>query len=454
MHKKIFISLMTTIVCCLAAATVSAQGWVLQTNPLESDTLSILGKVQFVSSTEGWISEGHGRLLHTTDAGANWSVVTPFPNDTVASMSDPSFTMSWAGQKHGWKMNWMGTSFSDAHGAVIHKTSDGGENWDKVVLSTEAGAMGLQVQFVDTSNGWATVYYSADDSSRTFRSTDGGNSWNPIETAGIFHFLDANNGWAFGAYSIYHYTARTTDGGMDWSFQYVDSIPGAFNAIQFTDLNNGWVVGDSGKIIKTTDGGSNWAQVTNTVIHPASKSKCLYFLNADTGWIGTNDGIPNENPDRIILYTNNGGSSWTKQYLPMAGAVFSIHFWDASNGWYAGEYGDSLSYIGIIGHTTTGGTGVDGQPGSDMLKVESLKVKVAGNIIKYQVPTAGCVSLKIYNLLGQEVCSLASEAKNAGSYEVKWNGNDAENRKVSSGVYIVQLQAGSQTASAKMLVVR
>lgn len=454
MSKKMSVWLMTTIVCFLTAATLSAQGWVLQTNPLEFDTLSILGKVQFVSSTEGWISEGHGRLLHTTNAGANWSVVTPFPNDTVASMSDPSFTMSWADQNHGWKMNWLGTDFSDAHGAVIHKTSDGGDSWEKVILSNEAGAMGLQVQFVDTSNGWATVYYSSGDSGRTMRSTDGGNNWSPIETGGIFCFADANNGWAFGTQGIYHLILNTTNGGTGWSLQYSDSTPGAFSAIQFTDLNNGWVVGDSGKIIKTTDGGTNWTPVANTGIHPASKSKCLFFLNANTGWIGTNDGIQNENPDRIILHTVDGGANWTKQYLPIAGAVFSIHFWDASNGWYAGEYGDSLSYTGIIGHTTTGGTGVAGQPDSDMLKVESLKLKVTGNTIKYQVPTAGRVSLKVYNLLGQEVRSLAGEVKNAGSYEINWNGNDAENRRVSSGIYVVQLLAGSQTASVKIVVVR
>ena len=452
MPRKMYIILLTAIMCCLTAATLSAQGWVLQTNSLGADTG--LGKVQFVSPTEGWISASDGRLLHTTNAGSDWSVVTPFPDDTVSSFSDPCISMSWVNQTHGWKMNWMGTGFSDAHGAVIHKTSDGGENWDKVVLSTEAGAMGLQVQFVDTSNGWASVYFSTGDSAITLRSTDGGNSWNPTETAGIFHFADANNGWAFGTQGIYHFILNTTNGGAGWSLQYADSTPGAFNAIQFTDISNGWVVGDSGKIIKTTDGGSNWTPVTNTGIHPASKSKCLFFLNANTGWIGTNDGIQNENPDRIILYTSDGGSSWTKQYLPIAGAVFSIFFWDASNGWYTGDYSDSLGYSGIIGHTTNGGTGVAGQPGNDMLKVESLKLKVAGNTIKYQVPTAGRVSLKVYNLLGQEVRSLAGEVKNAGSYEIKWNGNDTENRKVSSGVYIVYLQAGGQTASAKILVVR
>lgn len=452
MFKKMSIWLIAAVVCCLTAATVSAQGWVLQTNPLGADTG--LGRVQFVSPTEGWMSASDGRLLHTTNAGTNWSVVTPFPGDTVSSMSDPCVTMSWANQTHGWKMNWLGTGFSDAHGAVIHKTTDGGGTWEKKVLSTEAGAMGLQVQFVDANNGWASIYYLANDSMSTIRSTDGGDTWNPIETMGIFHFVDTNNGWACGSQSIYHYMANTTTGGASWSVQYVDSTAGNFQAIQFTDLNNGWAVGDSGKIIKTTDGGSNWVPVTNTGINPASKSKCLFFLNADTGWIGTNDGIINENPDRIILYTDNGGSSWTKQNLPIAGAVFSIFFWDANNGWYVGEYGDSLSFSGIIAHTTTGGTGVTGKPGNDMLKVESIKLTVAGNKINYQLPQNGVTSLKVYNLLGQEVRSLVNEFKSSGVYSSQWNGCDASNRRVSSGVYIIRLKSGEQSTTAKMVVVR
>jgi len=457
MFKKMFTILILTVVCCLGAATLSAQGWVMQTNPLGADTG--LGKVQFVSPTEGWISASDGRLLHTTNAGTNWSVVTPFPNDTVTSMSDPSITMSWANQTHGWKMNWLGTGFADAHGAVIHKTSNGGGAWEKKVLSTEAGALGLQVQFVDTNNGWASIYYPAKDSLSTdsvstLRSTDGGNSWNPIETMGIFHFIDANNGWACGSQSIYHYVANTTNGGASWSVQYVDSTAGNFQAIQFTDLSNGWAVGDSSKIIKTTDGGINWTPVTNTGINPASKSKCLFFLNADTGWIGTNDGVPDMNPDRIILYTDDGGSSWTKQNLPIAGAVFSIFFWDANNGWYAGEYGDSLSFSGIIAHTTNGGTGVEGKPGNDMLKVESIRLKVAGNIINYQLPQSGVASLKVYNLLGQEVRSLVNEFKSSGAYSSQWNGLDAGSRKVASGVYLIRLESEGRGATAKMVVVR
>lgn len=98
--------------------------------------------------------------------------------------------------------------------------------------------------------------------------------------------------------------------------------------------------------------------------------------------------------------------------------------------------------------------GVEGKTGSDMPKVENLKLKVTGNIIQYQVPQSGMVRLKAYNLLGQEVRSLVGEFKTAGNHEISWNGRDESSRKVSSGVYIVQLQSGNQTASAKMIVVR
>jgi photosystem II stability/assembly factor-like uncharacterized protein len=460
MSQKMSTMLLTAIVCCFAAATVSAQGWVLQTNPLELDTSAILGKVQFVSPTEGWISEGHGRLLHTTNAGADWSVVTPFPDDTVVSVSDPSISMSWVNQTHGWKMNWLGTGFADAHGAVIHKTADGGVTWEKKVLTTETGALGMQVQFVDTSNGWATVYYSAGDSGRTLRSTDGGNSWSPIEPGGIFCFVDPNNGWAFGTLGIYHFILNTTNGGTGWSLQYSDSTPGAFSAIQFTDLNNGWVVGDSGKILHTTNGGSNWSLVTNAGIHPASKSKCLYFLNADTGWIGTNDGEPNNNPARIILHTDDGGSNWTKQTLPIAGAVFSIFFWDANNGWYAGEYGDSLSYSGIIAHTTNGGTAVAGNPVEPFngycfkLGQNAPNPFKQATTINYQLTKSGSVNLTIYNTAGQLVKTLVNAYRQPGSYTVKWDCSGNGNRKVANGVYMVRMESDGRAVTSKMVVVR
>ena len=137
------------------AVSYAQPNWTLHSNPLGD---SALGKIQFVSPTEGWISQSYGHLLHTTNGGSSWTVVTPFPNDTVACMTDPANSMWWVSQTHGWKINWFGTSFSDAHGAVVQKTTDGGATWQKKVLSSAAGDMGFQIQFVDENNGWASVW--------------------------------------------------------------------------------------------------------------------------------------------------------------------------------------------------------------------------------------------------------------------------------------------------------
>ncbi len=72
--------------------------------------------------------------------------------------------------------------------------------------------------------------------------------------------------------------------------------------------------------------------------------------------------------------------------------------------------------------------------------------------IAYQLPTASNVTLKIYNLRGQEIRTLVEEEKPAGYYSIQWDGLDKQGMKVSSGVYIYRITGGSEfTASKKML---
>ncbi|HUI28863.1 MAG TPA: YCF48-related protein [Candidatus Acidoferrales bacterium] len=452
MFKNILSCLIMSFAFLAMTASVEAQSWDYQTNPTigTADTLGG-GKIQFVSSTEGWISLSEGKLLHTTNAGTNWSVVTPFPSDTVWSFSDPSITMSWVSQTHGWKINAIGAGFGDAHGAVIHKTTDGGSTWEKKIISTDSGEVGLQIQFVDDNNGWALIYNLSNGSGSLQKSTDGGDNWTSIasDSVGIFYFVDANNGWTVaGSQDSSMLICHTTNGGVNWVSQYTDRSPGTLNAIQFTDLDNGWVVGDSGKILKTTDGGANWTPITNTGINPLSYSKCLFFLNADTGWIGTNDGIPEHGPDRVILHTTDGGSSWTTSFRDKNNnsAIFSVFFLDANNGWFTGDYG-------LIGHTTNGGTGV----GNDGIKIPdaySLDQNYPNpfnpsTVISYQLSTVSNVTLKVYDVLGREVETLINQRQAAGSHSVTFNAAN-----LPSGVYFYRLQAGSYNLTKKLLLLK
>jgi M6 family metalloprotease-like protein len=70
-------------------------------------------------------------------------------------------------------------------------------------------------------------------------------------------------------------------------------------------------------------------------------------------------------------------------------------------------------------------------------------------IINYQLPMTSYVTLKIYNLLGQEVATLVNEYKKAGSYNAHWNAEG-----FSSGIYFYKMTAGSYTFVNKMLLLR
>jgi hypothetical protein len=69
-------------------------------------------------------------------------------------------------------------------------------------------------------------------------------------------------------------------------------------------------------------------------------------------------------------------------------------------------------------------------------------------IIRYELPRAANVSLKIFNTLGEEVAVLANEQKEAGYYQTTWNAN------VPSGIYFCRLQAGEFLQTKKMILVR
>ena len=463
--KKFFCILCLLVIVFTGKPSEAQTGWSLQNNPLPDGTL--LGKIQFVSPTEGWISANKGDLLHTTDAGATWIRVVPFPEDTVTSPSDLAANMSWVNQTHGWKMNWFGTGMNDAHGAVIHKTTDGGVTWEKQVLSTTEGDVGFQLQFVDENNGWAITHNFSSGNGSFLRTTDGGDNWSPSTGGGIFHFVDANNGWAFFGSGVDgssppFYITHTTNGGSDWELQYTDNTEGSIKIIQFTDLNNGWVIGKKGKIIKTTDGGSNWTPVTNTGINSESYSKCIFFLNATTGWIGTN--IPDQQGDiqRVILHTTDGGSSWTMQNPQISAqeiTVFSIFFWDVNNGWFTGDHcvqncdgPDSLRvYGGTIGHYT-GTTGVEENnniPNEFSLLQNYPNPFNPTTVIEYSIQNVGMVRLTVYDILGQEVATLVNKEQTPGLYEVEFN---AQN--LTSGIYFYRLTVGSFSESKKLLLLR
>jgi hypothetical protein len=122
------------------------------------------------------------------------------------------------------------------------------------------------------------------------------------------------------------------------------------------------------------------------------------------------------------------------------------------------EDGDSLqNYIVMV--EGNGITGIDIKPGAEILKTYTLHQNYPNPFnpstsITYDLSIADNISLKVYDLLGQEVKTLVNGDVSAGSHTVVWNGTNNSGSQVASGIYIYTLQVGSKKLNKRMTLLR
>ncbi len=74
--------------------------------------------------------------------------------------------------------------------------------------------------------------------------------------------------------------------------------------------------------------------------------------------------------------------------------------------------------------------------------------------IEYQLPHQSYIELGIFNLLGQEVKSLIKQEKNAGYFNVNWDGRDSNGRLVNSGIYVLIFKVDEMVQTRKIIVLK
>ncbi len=79
-------------------------------------------------------------------------------------------------------------------------------------------------------------------------------------------------------------------------------------------------------------------------------------------------------------------------------------------------------------------------------------------LIRYHLPAVSsqlsAISLKIYNILGEEVRTLVEKEQVSGYYSVIWDGRDSLGKEVSSGIYLYRLEAGEFRDVRRMVLLR
>ena len=120
------------------------------------------------------------------------------------------------------------------------------------------------------------------------------------------------------------------------------------------------------------------------------------------------------------------------------------------NGWASGDGGTII-------HTTDGGgiVGVEEIKTTSSIPDDYLLFQNYPNpfnpstTIRWQIPKAGFVTLKIYDVLGKEITTLVDEYKPVGEYKIEFNGMD-----LSSGIYFYQLKTGGFIQTKKMILIK
>ncbi|MCK5786595.1 MAG: T9SS type A sorting domain-containing protein, partial [Candidatus Sabulitectum sp.] len=308
--------------------TDGGASWTSQTVPVSASNTGICG-IDFATADIGWavttsLNAG-GPVLYTEDGGASW---------TIQTSSDLHYHRVSVKDENNLAV--VAVRFMSPAEVKVMVTSDGGDSWSSTTLPIDYYT--YAIQYVN-SDIWLGSSYS-----QILHSPDNGTTWNWQNRAPIWKsmsWVDENTGRITSGTDVGTdgYSLLSTDGGSSWSS---DDSPGGAQCF-FIDQDTGWFLweGNSSKVWRTTNGGSDWSMHTITS-GPWIGGFC--FASPDSGWAFGSGGA--------LRFTSNGGVNWTSQSLNTTKYVAAVAFVDTSEGWAAGGYGGSS---GFIRHTTNGG---------------------------------------------------------------------------------------------------
>ena len=376
---------------------------------VQSSTTQNLNSIYFYNHQVGVACGDSGVVLRSIDSGKTWqslqSPVTFNLNDCVL-LTEDCFSA-------------VGDS------ASLIATSDGGSTWFSDQILEVVGDI-YSFSFARRDQEIFISIYGADsqaimDGASTVVSEGCGYIIADVEKRGPGGFwgsymLTDKIGFVAGENSISQPIVGRINNypESNWDFVsfYLDGNEGRATGISFTDSLNGYIsaiVWDGrGAIAKTIDNGDNW---TTTFF-----SKPLHGINfpiSDTGQVGYCVG-----DSGTILKTYNAGETWGNQITGTSENLHKVYFVDSDFGFAVGDNG-------IILRTTDGGGSISSAE-NETTTVNNFELLQnypnpfnPTTKIGFSIANFGLVSLKVYDMLGNEIATLVNEEKPVGSYEVE-----------------------------------
>ena len=405
--------------------TLKAQ-WI-QAKGLNAYSVSSLA----VSGTHIYAGTERNGVFLSTDNGVNWVQITSrltYRLNTIIVFG--------------------GYLFAGSQGGGISRFSDSSSTWEKVnsgltdtVVMVTAFAVNNQGLFAGTLDG-------------LFLSNNNGVTWKPVELGtetnktvlslavqGTNVYVGTNR-YDYNGGGVFH----STDNGQTW--------PVNNNAGPFTSINKLVISGtnilagtyEDGLFI-STDSSKHWSSV-NTGL--TSKDITALYSYNNKFLVG----ISGEDQNFIIYYnifiSDNKASTWLQYNMGLTSNIYIYDFVVAGDNILAGtSQGVWIRSINDTVTTTAVNESKIMNPTVFMLFQNYPNPFNPITIIKYDLPKAGRVTLKIYDVLGRKVATLINEEKPAGRYQVEFNGSS-----FASGVYFYRIQAGNYSSVKKMILLK
>lgn len=234
----------------------------------------------------------------------------------------------------------------------------------------------------------------------------------------------------------------TTNSGVNWSsqtgFPYVTDLWVDFDNDDVCYATLGGANVDK-HVYKTTNGGTNWFSISTNLPNIGHNSIALRQSSPRMIFVGTDLGV---------FQSTNDGANWINFNTGFPNVeVYDLKYKEGPAILMAATHGrgcftfDVGSLIGI-------------EDGNSIPEKFSLSQNYPNPFnpstkIKYELPAANHVTLKVYDALGNEVASLVDKKLNAGKYEVNFNAG-----KLSSGVYFYKLTAGDLIDTKSMILIK
>ena len=387
----------------------------------------------FIDSLTGWAAGDYGTIIHTTDGGKNWEI----QNSSVQTFI---LDIHFINKDVGWALTWKDVF---PFNSVILKTTNGGTEWSAEDYPDNSALM-RTIFFFDSLNGFIGGSHIA-------YTSDGGNNWTKavIDSGQLsalpvirFKFLNREFGYACGGrIDLAGVIWRTTNSGLNW-WSIPVSADEIFDVFIFDSLHAISLSGDPEGFfgianIKTSNAGLSW---TSESLPLFGLSFAIDFRTINEGWSASG---------YKFLFTSDKGQNWQELTTPNNSIIYDLQFCNSRTGYAAGDNGIILKF----GEATTDLNYEIGSPDNFILYQNYPNPFNPSTIIGWRSPVSGWQTLKVYDVLGNEVATLMDEYKPAGTYEVEFHPESVD-RHLVSGIYFYQLRAGNFIETKKILYLK